>query len=384
MKQAARFPHRSEHATNDETYMGRALRLAARGSGQTNPNPLVGCVIVRHGRVVAEAYHTRAGMAHAEVLALKRAGAQTRGATLYVNLEPCSHHGKTPPCAPVVAAAGVARVVVATRDPNPRVQGRGLRLLRGAGVSVAVGVLKAQAQRLNRRFLAGIALKRPYVTLKVAMTVDGRIATSAGQSRWITLPRQRRSAKELRREHDAVMVGIGTVLADDPLLLPLPSVRRPYPRVVTDSHLRIPLQSQLVQTALANPLVVLCDREADADRRRALEALGVNVWPIPSTGGRLDLRSALRRLRSSGIVRLMVEGGGELLGSFVAGRLFDEIVIYRAPIVLGGRNSRPAFGGPDPKRLAASVPLRPAPAGETPAFGELWYVAKRRSPSSAG
>lgn len=357
----------------DERFMARSLALASRGAGRTNPNPLVGCVVVHRGRVVGEGFHARAGSDHAEVAALRVAGGRARGATLYVNLEPCSHQGRTPPCAPAVAAAGITRVVVATKDPNPDVGGRGIALLRKAGVEVSVGVLGKEAARLNRRFLGGIARTRPYVTLKVAMTLDGRIATASGESRWITSPAQRRSAKALRRVHDGIMVGIGTVLADDPLLLPLPAVKRPFPRVVVDSRLRVPLESKLVRSAGEQPVVVLCNRHASADKRCVLEKLGCQVWPIPSKDGRLDLGAGLRRLRSAGMVILMVEGGGEILGSLVAAKLFDEIVIYRSALVLGGRNSRPAFGGPDPRRLADGVRLRRAEPQDEPGLAERWY-----------
>src|SRR6185503_8066045 len=211
--------------------MARALDLAARGEGETNPNPMVGCVVVRGGRVVGEGYHRRAGGPHAEVHALRQAGARARGATLYVNLEPCSLQGRTPPCAPDVAAAGIRRVVAAMRDPNPRVDGRGLALLRSRGVAVTVGILETRARALNERFVAAVRrTDRPFVLLKAALTLDGRIATAGGESKWITSPAQRRAARRLRRLHDAVAVGIETVLRDDPLLLPSPRVRRPFHR----------------------------------------------------------------------------------------------------------------------------------------------------------
>ncbi len=364
-------------AERDEQHMARALALATRAAGRTNPNPLVGCVIVRRGRIVAETFHRRAGSAHAEALALKRAGRRARGATLYLTLEPCAHHGRTPPCAPLVAAAGLARVVVATVDPNPAVHGRGIAILRRAGTPVTLGVMRSEATALNRRFFVGIAGRRPYVTLKVAMTLDGRIATARGDSRWITEPAQRRSARALRGEHDGVLVGIGTVLADDPLLLPVPRVGRPFLRMVADTRLRIPTGSRLVGSARRHPLIVLCSKRAPAVRRRALEKRGVEVVSVRTRGGRVDLGAALRRLRSNGVVTVMVEGGGEILGSLLAARLFDEVVIYRGAILLGGRRSRAAFAGPSPSRLAGGVRLRPGPASLAPAQSELWYPARR-------
>jgi len=368
--------------SGDERWMRRALELAARGAGETSPNPLVGCVLVKRGRVVGEGHHARLGGPHAEVVALRRAGAAARGATLYVNLEPCAHQGRTPPCAPAVVGAGVTRVVAAIRDPNPAVAGRGLRLLRRAGLDVATGPLALEARRLNQRFLAAAASPRPFVTLKVASTLDGRVATRSGDSRWITGPAQRRMARGLRRLHDAVAVGIGTAEADDPLLLPSPRLRRRFVRVVFDSRLRLPPRGRLARTARRQPVWVLCVA-APARRRRALEASGVRVIELPSRRGRVALLPALEALRREGILSLMVEGGGELLGGFLAERLLDQLVLFRGPLLLGGRGSRPAFGGPDPPQIASALRLsRRAPAGgagdplipEAPLV-EVWYPA---------
>ncbi len=352
--------------------MSRSLTLARRGEGETNPNPMVGCVVVRGGRVVAEAFHARAGGPHAEALALARAGERARGATLYVTLEPCSHQGRTSPCAPRVAQAGVRRVVAAMRDPNPIVGGRGLALLRRRGVRVEVGLLEGEARRLNERFIAAARLLRPFVLLKAAVTVDGRIATALGDSRWITSAAQRAAARRLRRLHDAVLVGIETVLADDPLLLPQPRTRRPFVRMVLDSRLRLPVTSRLARTARRAPVWVLCCR-ADRRRRRALEGAGVVVVEVGGRAGRVPLRRALRLLRRRGIWSLMVEGGGEVLGAFLQERLFDQLALFRAPLLLGGRGSRPAFGGPDPRRIADALRLRPGVPPKGAPY-ELWYA----------
>ena len=254
--------------------MARALALARRGLGETNPNPMVGCVVVKDGRVVGEAFHRRAGGDHAEVGALRRAGAAARGATLYATLEPCAHQGRTPPCAPLVASSGVRRVVVAMRDPNPVVDGAGLRVLRRAGIAVSVGVAEAEARELNERFLVAAPGRRPFVLLKAAVTLDGRIATAGRRSRWLTSPGQRAAARALRRLHDGVAVGIGTVLADDPMLLPGPGVARPFFRVVFDSRLRLPLDSRLARSARRWPVWVVTragDSQA-ADRAREARA----------------------------------------------------------------------------------------------------------------
>jgi diaminohydroxyphosphoribosylaminopyrimidine deaminase/5-amino-6-(5-phosphoribosylamino)uracil reductase len=352
----------------DERWMRRALVLAARGAGETNPNPMVGCVIVKAGRVVGEGYHRRAGGPHAEVLALEQAGVRARGATLYVNLEPCAHQGRTPPCAPRVAAAGVKRVVAAMRDPNPLVDGRGFGLLRRAGIDAVGGVLEREARALNERFAVAASKRRPFVLLKAALTLDGNMATATGESQWITSPAQRRAARRLRRFYDAVLVGIGTVLADDPLLLPSPAVRRPFTRVVLDSRLRLPLTSRLVRSAPRSPVVVVAIRAASA-KRRALEARGVSVIQAAGRDGRVSPAAALRALWRQGIRSVMVEGGSQVLGAFLSARRFDQVALFRAPLLLGGRGL-PAFGAAGPERLSGAQRLRPGP--KNPHY-ELWY-----------
>jgi diaminohydroxyphosphoribosylaminopyrimidine deaminase/5-amino-6-(5-phosphoribosylamino)uracil reductase len=375
----------SAQGTEDEFFMARALDLAERGRGETNPNPMVGCVIVKDHRIVGEAWHRRAGGSHAEVLALERAGEKARGATLYVNLEPCAHQGRTPPCAPRLASAGLRRVVAAVRDPNPAVDGRGLALLRGAGVAVTAGVMESDALLLNEPFIVAARKRRPFVLLKSALTLDGRIATRGGDSKWVTSPAQRKEAREMRRRHDAVAVGIGTVLADDPLLLPRPAVQRPFHRIVFDSSLRLPPDSRLARTARRSPVWAICLR-ADARRRRRLEARGVRVVVAPDRAGRVSLPWALGEMRRRGLWSVMVEGGSELLGSFLAARLLDQVALFRSPLLLGGRDSRPAFGGRGPARVADALRLtrrspllgRARRAEEVPppdGLFELWYPA---------
>lgn len=375
-------------AAEDLRWMTRALALARRGLGETNPNPMVGCVLVKGGRAVGEGWHRRAGGPHAEAYALAAAGRAARGATAYVTLEPCAHQGRTPPCAPALVEAGVRRVVAAIRDPFAPVNGRGLALLRRAGIDVAVGPGADEAAALNETFLAAARMSRPFVLLKAAMTLDGRIATASGESKWITGAGARRLARALRRLHDGVAVGIGTVLADDPLLLPAPRTRRPFHRVVFDSRLRIPLETRLVRTARESPVWVVATEGARG--RAALEARGVRVVAAPARDGRVDLAAALARLRSDGLWSLMVEGGSELLGALLSERLFDQVALFRAPLLLGGRGSRPAFGGPDPARLADAVRLTPrspivrsnpgalAPAAAPDGAYELWYPAAGR------
>jgi diaminohydroxyphosphoribosylaminopyrimidine deaminase/5-amino-6-(5-phosphoribosylamino)uracil reductase len=357
--------------------MRRALALAARGLGETNPNPAVGCVVARGARVVGEGFHARAGGPHAEVGALREAGPRALGATLYVTLEPCAHRGRTPPCAPLVRDSGVARVVAALRDPSPLVAGRGLALLRRAGIAVETGLLAGEAARLDERFLAPARLGRPFVLLKAALTLDGRIATASGRSQWITSPSQRGQARWLRRLHDAVLVGIGTALADDPLLLPSPRTRRPFLRVVLDSRLRLPERGRLARSAGPRTPVLVLSRAPEPSRRRRLEAAGMEVVDVAGETGRVSLPAALEALGARGVTSVMVEGGGEVLGSFLAARLADQVALFRAPLLLGGRGSRSAFGGPDPLEIREALRLEPVPAEPpfpwpwTPQF-ELW------------
>jgi diaminohydroxyphosphoribosylaminopyrimidine deaminase/5-amino-6-(5-phosphoribosylamino)uracil reductase len=357
---------------DDPRWMRRALSLGARGLGETNPNPVVGCVIVKRGRVVGEGFHERAGGPHAEVIALARAGERARGATLYVTLEPCAHVGRTPPCAPRVAGAGLARVVVAGRDPNPRVNGRGLRLLRRAGLAVREGVLRDEAFRLNERFLVSCRERRPFVLLKAGLTLDGRIATAGGRSKWITSARQRGAARRMRRLYDAVLVGIGTVLADDPLLLPSPRTRRPFVRAVLDTRLRIPRRSRLVRSAGTRTPLWVFTRVKGGARRAQLEAAGVTVISVAGGRGRLAPRAVLRAFSARGVHSLMVEGGSEVLGSFLAARLFDQVALFRAPLLLGGRGSL-SFGGENSARIDQAQKLRPSPGVPPRPLVELWY-----------
>lgn len=375
--------------------MQRALDLAARALGDTSPNPLVGCVLVRDEQIVGEGFHTRAGEPHAEVHALQVAGPAARGATAYVTLEPCAHVGRTGPCAPRLIEAGVTRVVVALRDPNSAVDGRGLALLRRAGLDVQVGLLAGPAAVLNERFLTFMRSGRPFVLLKAAMTLDGRLATASGDSKWITTVAQRRAARRLRRLHDGVLIGIGTALADDPLLLPAPRLRRPFVRIVLDSHLRLPLASRLVRSVKQGPVLVLC-RNAPLARQRALEQVGVLVDRLPraaaTRAGSLDVRRVLSALEQRGLTSVMVEGGSEVLGTFLHARACDQVVLFRAPRLLGGRGSRPVFGGPDPERMHAALELSrtgPFGAGPSPAhlllgtsdpLCEIWYP--RRPPAA--
>lgn len=321
---------------DDLGHMDAALALAARGLGNVWPNPAVGCVIVRDGQVVGRGWTQPGGRPHAEAEALARAGKAARGATAYVTLEPCSHHGKTPPCADALVEAGIARCVVACTDSDPRVSGRGLDRLRAAGIAVVTGVREAEALRLNAGFFKRVEAGRPLVTLKVATTLDGRIATRSGESKWITGPAARARTHLERARHDAVLVGIGTALADDPdLTCRLPGVDlRPVVRVVLDRQVRMDPQGGLARTARQAPVWVLCaDGHETSAAAKALVAQGVEVVPA---GPAVDVAEALRVLAGRGVTRLMVEGGGRVAASFLEAGLVDRLLWFRAPKVIGG------------------------------------------------
>ncbi|MDQ2801922.1 MAG: bifunctional diaminohydroxyphosphoribosylaminopyrimidine deaminase/5-amino-6-(5-phosphoribosylamino)uracil reductase RibD, partial [Pseudomonadota bacterium] len=295
--------------SDDVAHMRAALALARRGLGNTWPNPSVGCIVVKDGRVLGRAVTTPGGRPHAETMALDRAGDAARGATAYVTLEPCCHWGRTPPCTDALIAAGIARVVIAVSDPDPRVDGRGIAQLRAADIEVVQGLLEAAAEDVIAGFALRVRQGRPLVTLKLASTLDGRIATASGESRWITGPSARRMAHALRGRHDAIMVGIGTVLADDPdLTCRLPGFRpTPLVRVVIDSRLRTPLAARLVATAAEAPTWVLTREGADPARRAALAARGVTVIEVAGAGPGVDLAAALAQLSLTGVARVLVE-----------------------------------------------------------------------------
>lgn len=321
----------------DHGYMQQALMLAGLGLYTTTPNPRVGCVIVRDGVVVGEGWHVRAGEAHAEVHALRQAGELARGATAYVTLEPCSHHGRTPPCADALLAAGVARVVAAMQDPNPQVAGRGLARLAAAGVAVASGLLEAQARELNIGFIARMTRGRPWLRIKMASSLDGRTALSDGESKWITGPAARADVQRLRARSCAMLTGIGTVLADDPQLTvreladwPGPVERQPL-RVVLDSQLRTPPTARL----LAEPGVLLVTAVTDSARHRPLLDAGAEIAVQESASGRPDLTAVLASLAARHCNEVTVEAGATLAGALLRQGLADEMLLYQAPVLLG-------------------------------------------------
>ncbi len=331
---------------DDEAHMRAALALARRGLGSTWPNPSVGCVLVRDGRVVGRGVTAPGGRPHAETLALAMAGPLACGATAYVTLEPCSHHGRSPPCADALIAAGVALVVVAAIDPDPRVHGAGVARLRAAGIPVATGLLEAEAETLQAGFLTRVRQGRPMVTLKLATTLDGRIATRTGESRWITGREARRMAHAMRGQHDAVMVGIGTVLADDPdLTCRIVGYRRtPDLRIVADSRLRLDPACRLISTASDTPTWLLHAPDAGPERRSALEDAGVRLIEVAAGDGGIDPAAMLQALGQAGLTRLLVEGGARLAGSLLRAGLVDRLAWFHAPGVMGGEGWPAAQG----------------------------------------
>ena len=332
----------------DLQWMARALTLAARGRGLTSPNPMVGAILVRDGAMLAERFHERAGGAHAEAAALAEAGERARGAILYVTLEPCNHVGRTPPCVDAIIRAGVRRVVSATRDPNPRVKGGGTDGLATAGVEVTTPCLEREARDLNRAFFTAVERQRPHVTVKWAMTLDGKIAAFDRRSQWITGEAARHEGHRLRSQSDAIVTGIGTVLADDPALtvrLPQPWPREPY-RVVVDSRARLPLDAKLLQTGSRSRVLVAVGEAAAPQRLAALESAGVTVLACKSREGRVDVADLGARLLALDVTAVLLEAGSELTGAFVQAGLVDRVAAFVAPTLLGGADAPTSVGGP--------------------------------------
>jgi diaminohydroxyphosphoribosylaminopyrimidine deaminase/5-amino-6-(5-phosphoribosylamino)uracil reductase len=341
----------------DEAAMRRALELAARGRGFVEPNPQVGAVVVRDGEIVGEGWHERFGGPHAEVVALHAAGPKARDATLFVTLEPCCHHGKTPPCTDAIRAAGVARVVVATGDPFPAVAGRGIETLRAAGLDVETGLLAAEAERLTAPFRTLVTRGRPWVIAKWAMSLDGRLAAAPGQDRWISSAESRALVHDLRSRVDAIAVGIATAVADDPLLTARPVQRstagpRQPLRIVLDGQAQLPLTSKLVQTARQLPVLVAVGPQAPGDRLVALEAAGCEIWQSDGSDHAARTAALLTELGRRRLTNLLVEGGPTLLAGMFAADHIDEVWVFVAPLVLGGGPASGPPSLPDVPRLA--------------------------------
>ncbi len=351
----------------DFTYLRQALRLAARGYGLTSPNPMVGAVLVKRGKIIGRGWHHGAGRPHAEIEALRdaqRRGHIARGATLYVTLEPCSTHGRTPPCTEAILAAGIKRVVVAATDPNPKHAGRGLTLLRRAKIEVVSGICEEEATRLNEAFNQWIVHRTPWVTVKAAMSLDGKIATSTGESKWITGEKSRAYAMKLRAGCDAILVGINTVLADNPSLT-LRTVegsrltyteRPPLRRIVLDSEARTPLGAKLVSDEFASSTTIVTSNRAPLKRLSALRKK-VRVEVAPLHEGQIDLGWLMRTLGEENVTSLLVEGGGEVNASFLFGGFAHRISFFYAPKIIGGRDARKGVAGPGVSNLSDALKL---------------------------
>lgn len=346
--------------STDAAWMQRAVRLAGRAAGRTSPNPLVGAVVVRAGKVVGEGYHRGPGTPHAEAVALERAGSAARGATLYVTLEPCCHTGKrTPPCAPLVARAGLDRVVVGMSDPNPRVAGGGIAVLETAGLAVDTGVHEAACAELNRPYIRAMTQGLPWVTLKVAQTLDGKVATASGASRWITGEKARRHGHRMRDRHDVILVGAGTVGADDPeLTCRLPRGKSPL-RVVVDTRLDTRPDARVLTDTARVPTMLAAVQGADPKRRQALETAGARVVELPENQGRVDLAALLTRLAADGHHRVLCEGGPTLSSALLAAGLVNRVAFFVAPRIMGGADALGSVGGVSPALPADAVALGP-------------------------
>ncbi len=349
---------RGTHSEFDAWHMRRALELAIRGQGHVEPNPLVGSVVVQtDGTVVGEGFHKRFGDAHAEIEALRVAGSRAVGATLYVTLEPCCHHGKTPPCTEAIVAAGIRRVVAALPDPFPAVSGGGLRALEAAGVEVRVGLLSDDARRINAPYLKLVERGVPWIIAKWAMTLDGKLATRLGDSRWISGEAARRVTHQIRGRVDAILIGSGTAAADDPLLTARPAGFRTATRVVVDSRAVLSLESQLVRTAKETPVLVAVGPDADEASRKKLTDAGCEIWLCEATDSQERLRLLLQELGRRRMTNVLVEAGGRLLGSFFDAGQIDEVHAFIAPKLIGGLSATSPFAGAGVERMDQALAL---------------------------
>jgi diaminohydroxyphosphoribosylaminopyrimidine deaminase/5-amino-6-(5-phosphoribosylamino)uracil reductase len=362
----------------DDQFMREALDLARQGRALASPNPMVGAVVVRDGDVVGRGFHTYGGLKHAEALAVEQAGDRARGATVYLNLEPCSHQGRTPPCADALIAAGVARVVAAMEDPNPRVAGQGFRKLQEAGIAVEVAsAFTAEATKLNEPFVHFMRTGRPLVTLKTAITLDGKISAPDDNRGWITSERARAHVQELRHDHDAIMTGIGTVLADDCLLTDRTGLARSRPllRIVMDSQLRLPLDSKMARSA-AGDVVVVTTSASSPERRKLMEGRGIHVLVMDGPGGRADLHGIVSWLGARQYLSLMIEAGSKLNWTALESGCVDRVFFYYGPKILGGLEALPLAGGIGRRRRSDAiqvhgVTIHPIPPDEFAIEGYL-------------
>ena len=368
----------------DRKYMARALQLALRGAGHTRPNPMVGAVLVKDGRIIGEGWHKQYGGPHAEVNAFASATEDPEGATLYVSLEPCSHYGKTPPCADLIIRKKVARVVAALEDPNPLVSGRGFRKLRANGIRVTVGVLAEEARHINDVFLTYVTRKRPFVLYKAAMSLDGKIACHTGESQWISSEKSREEVQRLRGILSGIMVGAGTVIADNPRLTCRMEEYENPARIIVDGKLRVPLESRIFHEPGRN--IILTTSEASLEKKKALENLGVEMIEADSEEpGKVDLKSAMLALGIKGIDGILLEGGPTLAASALEAGIIDAVRFYIAQKIIGGREAPSPFAGTGAAHMNEVVPLTDAVYGTS--GDDLWiqaYIQREKKEPEAG
>lgn len=345
------------YTEEDRHYMSRALKLAKQGNGYVNPNPLVGSVIVKNSEVVGEGYHAKFGGPHAEVRALKDAGRLARGARMYVTLEPCTHHGKTPPCADAIIESGLKEVFIATKDPNPKVSGGGEEKLRGAGIKVEVGLLEKEAVRLNEIFFHYVETGLPFVLLKLAMTADGKLATTTGDSQWITSEVSRTKVHELRSRYSAIMVGKNTLLADDPRLTVRKVEGPDGARFILATNGEIPTDLQVFNLSSSAQTIVVTGEEINDTRIESFRNAGALVWKVKTRDDRIDLSNLLAKIGDNGYDSLLVEGGGELAWSFLSQGLVDKIHFFISPKIIGGTDAISAVGGAGIKKIKEAIQL---------------------------
>ncbi len=339
-------------SSRDNFFLKQALDLAKLGGGWTNPNPMVGAVLVKNGKVIGKGYHRRVGFPHAEIEALQPAK-NPRGATLYLNLEPCNHYGRTPPCSEAIIKAGVVQVVCSTLDPNPKVHGRGVAVLRRAGIRVSIGGLEREARRFNEAFFVCHEKKRPFVALKFGTSLDGKIATRSGDSKWITNESARAYARSLRGVYQAVLVGIQTVIADDPDLGARQKGQRDPLRIILDPHLKISLRSRVLRDT---NVLIASTVLANQNKKKILQKKGISVWEFP--GETIPLKKFLFELHRHEIVSLLVEGGGETLGRFFDAKLVDKVYAFFAPIIIGGEKATSAVRGQGVRKVSEALKLQ--------------------------
>ena len=340
--------------------MRRALEMAGKAAGRTSPNPMVGAVIVKNGRMIAESYHKKAGRPHGEIEALRKAGKRARGAQMFVNLEPCCHHGRTPPCTDAIIASGLKEVFVGMRDPNPLVAGKGIRRLKQAGIEVHNGVLTPQCRRLKEEFAKYIQTGTPWVILKSALSLDGKIATATGQSQWITGPEARERVHRMRDRVDAILVGPGTVLKDNPRLTTrLKKGRGHNPaRVILDAKAEIPLKARVFQRAAREQVVYVTSSKASAVRLNRLRKTGVDIKILPNQSGHISLKKLIKMLGQMEITSLLIEGGSGLNASALKAGIVDKVVLFLAPLIIGGDTAPGVVGGPGVKSLKQALNLK--------------------------